>query len=91
MQDKIKGMNYQTSKVMGELFTFIFDGIGDRFKHELKLISQQFPFEPIKYLRPSLRITFQEGISMLRVYFFSPFCLSIINTVFIGSWFRCEI
>jgi hypothetical protein len=28
---------------------------------------------------------------MLRVYFFSPFCLSIINTVFIGSWFRCEI
>ena len=38
-----------------------------RFQHELKIISQQYPFEPIKYLRPSLRITFQEGIAMLRV------------------------
>jgi aspartyl-tRNA synthetase len=54
-------------QVMGELFTFIFDGIRDRFAHELMLISQQFPVEPIKYLRPSLRITFQEGITMLKV------------------------
>ena len=52
---------------MGELFTFIFDGIRDRFQHELVLVSQQYPFEPIQYLRPSLRITFEEGITLLRV------------------------
>ena len=52
---------------MGELFTFIFDGIADRYKHELMLVSQQYPFEPLKYHRPSLRITFQEGIAMLQV------------------------
>jgi hypothetical protein len=63
---------------MGELFNFIFDGINDRYAHELKLISQQFPFEPIKYLRPTLRITFEEGITLLRV--------SITNT-FIYPYF----
>jgi aspartyl-tRNA synthetase len=30
------------------------------------IVSQQYPFEPIKYLRPTLRITFKEGIDMLR-------------------------
>ncbi len=50
---------------MGDLFTHIFDGIAEKYQHELMLISQQFPFEPIKYLRPSLRISFQEGIQML--------------------------
>lgn len=52
---------------MGELFNFIFDGINERYQHELMLISQQYPFEPIEYLRPPLRITFQEGITLLRV------------------------
>ena len=55
---------YEALEVMGDLFTFIFDGISDRFKHELKIISQQYPFEPMQYLRPSLRLTFQEGIAM---------------------------
>ena len=52
---------------MGELFAYIFDGIADRYNHELKVISQQYPFEPLKYLRPGLRITFQEGITLLPV------------------------
>jgi aspartyl/asparaginyl-tRNA synthetase len=52
---------------MGGLFTYIFDGIADKFKHELNLIAQQYPVEPLKYLRPSLRITFEEGIKMLNV------------------------
>lgn len=56
---------YEALEVMGELFNFIFDGINDRFGHELMLIGQQYPFEPIKYLRPPLRITFEEGITLL--------------------------
>lgn len=57
---------YEALEVMGELFNFIFDGINERFQHELMLISQQYPFEPIQYLRPPLRITFEEGITLLR-------------------------
>ena len=53
--------------MMGSLFLHIFDGITDRFAHELQLISQQYPFEPIQTLRPTLRLTFQEGITMLNV------------------------
>ena len=52
---------------MGGLFNYIFDGIADKFKHELNLVAQQYPVEPLKYLRPPLRITFEEGITMLRV------------------------
>jgi aspartyl-tRNA synthetase len=61
-------------QVMGGLFTYIFDGIADKFKHELNLIAQQYPVEPLKYLRPSLRITFEEGIKMLNVSFFFFAC-----------------
>eukprot|EP01039_Chlorochromonas_danica_P002197 gene2197-2397_t len=57
---------YEALEVMGELFNFIFDGIRDRFSHELMLIGQQYPFEPLQYLRPPLRITFEEGITLLR-------------------------
>eukprot|EP01041_Mallomonas_annulata_P002726 gene2726-5372_t len=57
---------YEALDVMSEMFLYIFDGIADKFQHELMLVSQQYPFEPIKLLRPSLRITFQEGIDMLR-------------------------
>lgn len=57
---------YEALMVMGDLFAFIFDGITDRFSHELNLIGQQYPFEPLKFCRPTLRITFQEGITMLR-------------------------
>jgi nondiscriminating aspartyl-tRNA synthetase len=56
---------YEALDVMGELFNFIFDGIFDRFGHELMLIGQQYPVDPIQYLRPPLRITFQEGITLL--------------------------
>jgi hypothetical protein len=71
---------YEALEVMGELFNFIFDGINDRFQHELQLISQQYPFEPIEYLRPPLRITYQEGITMLKVNFvFAFFIYYLIN------------
>jgi aspartyl-tRNA synthetase len=48
------------------LFIFIFDGIADKYKSELEIISQQYPFEPLQYLRPSLRLSFKEGIDLLR-------------------------
>ena len=58
---------YEALDVMGEMFHYMFDGIRDRFHHELVLISQQYPFEPLQYQRPPLRITFAEGIALLKV------------------------
>lgn len=51
---------------MGEMFHYIFDGIADRFHHELQLISQQYPFEPLQYQRPPLRLSYDEGIALLQ-------------------------
>lgn len=56
---------YEALDVMGEMFNHIFDGIYERFQQELATISVQYPFEPIKYLRPPLRISYEEGIAML--------------------------
>ena len=57
---------YEALTLMADLFAFIFDGITERYQQELGIISLQYPFEPIKFLRPALRITFKEGIDLLR-------------------------
>ena len=57
---------YEALDVMSKLFLHIFDGLNDNFRHELMLVSQQYPYEPLQYSRPSLRITFKEGIDLLR-------------------------
>jgi nondiscriminating aspartyl-tRNA synthetase len=57
---------YEALDLMSHLFIYIFDGLNERFCHELQIISQQYPFEPLQYLRPTLRITFKEGIDILK-------------------------
>ena len=57
---------YEALDVMGNMFCYIFDGLTSRFKHELQVISQQYPFEPLRYSRPTLRITFEEGRTLLK-------------------------
>ncbi len=57
---------YEALDLMSGLFIHIFDGLNERFRNELQIISQQYPFEPLQYLRSSLRITFREGIDMLK-------------------------
>ena len=62
----IKEHYYECLDVMGRLFHYIFDGLNERFHRELVTISQQYPYEPLRYTRPPLRITFREGITMLK-------------------------
>ena len=57
---------YEVLDLMGNLFCYIFDKLKEHHHHELTTISQQYPFEPLRYTRPTLRITFEEGITMLR-------------------------
>lgn len=52
--------------VMSDLFIYIFDGLNERCKPELERIREQHPFEDLKYLRPTLKLTFAEGCALLR-------------------------
>jgi len=57
---------YEVLEVLSNMFIHVFDGLNEKFKSELEVISQVYPFEPLKYHRPTFRITFAEGIQLLR-------------------------
>mmetsp|Transcript_44943 Transcript_44943/g.65697 ORF Transcript_44943/g.65697 Transcript_44943/m.65697 type:complete len:576 (+) Transcript_44943:32-1759(+) len=57
---------YEVLEVFSELFIFIFDGLNERYSAELAAVNEQHPFEPLQYSRPSLRLTFAEGIKLLQ-------------------------
>ncbi|KAH9622370.1 hypothetical protein KSS87_018278 [Heliosperma pusillum] len=52
--------------VVDELFVEIFDHLTTNFTEELEAVSRQYPFTPLKYLRKTLRLTFEEGVQMLK-------------------------
>jgi aspartyl-tRNA synthetase len=54
--------------VMSEMFIYIFDGINERCSEELERVREQHPFEDLKYLRPTLKLTYAEGCALLRKY-----------------------
>lgn len=37
-----------------------------RFQTEIQTVSKQFPCEPFKFLEPTLRLEYREGVAMLR-------------------------
>lgn len=52
--------------VFSDLFIHIFDGLNSRCKAELERVREQHPFEDLKYLRPTLKLTYAEGCALLR-------------------------
>ena len=64
---EIKESYREALEVTDEFMVKIFEGIKKNFQHELKIISQQYPFEPMSYnVGPNLRLMYPEGIAMLR-------------------------
>ncbi|KAL5708415.1 aspartate--tRNA ligase [Ranunculus cassubicifolius] len=63
---EIKEHYFEVIDIVDSLFVAIFDGLKERCKKELESIGKQYPFEPLKYLRKSLVLTFQEGVQMLK-------------------------
>ena len=57
---------YEVLDVFSDLFIYIFDGLATKFRKELEAVRAQHPFEDLQYCRPSLRITYAEGIKMLK-------------------------
>ena len=66
MEMAIKEHYFEVLDVLDDLFIHMFDWLNERFSHELKVVAQQHPYEPLKYLRPTLRLEFPEGIKMLQ-------------------------
>merc|ERR1712157_46642 len=57
---------YEILDLFSDLFIYIFDNVAKQCHKELTLISQQYPFEPLKYHNPTLKLTFQEGAALLQ-------------------------
>ena len=53
-------------EVFNDLFIYIFDGLNERCKVEIERVREQFPFKDLKYLRPTLKLTYAEGCALLR-------------------------
>jgi aspartyl-tRNA synthetase len=57
---------HEVLDVLDGLFVSLFDGLAKRWPNELEAVRQQYPFEPLKYKNPSLRLKFPEAVAMLR-------------------------
>mmetsp|Transcript_40951 Transcript_40951/g.97313 ORF Transcript_40951/g.97313 Transcript_40951/m.97313 type:complete len:550 (-) Transcript_40951:119-1768(-) len=66
MEMEIKEHYFEVLDVLDKLFVHMFDGLNERFGEQLKVVAQQYPFEPLQYLRKTLRLTFAEGVQMLQ-------------------------
>ncbi|KAL6491790.1 hypothetical protein OROGR_034155 [Orobanche gracilis] len=52
--------------LVDRLFVEMFDRLNQRCAEELEFINRQYAFENLKYLRKTLRLTFEEGVQMLK-------------------------
>lgn len=63
---EIKEHYFEVMDIVDRLFVAMFDSLNENCKKELEAIERQYPFEPLKYLRKTLRLAFQEGLQMLK-------------------------
>ena len=57
---------YEVLELFSDLFIYIFDNLTTRYAAELEAVNQQHPFEPLQFCRPSLRLSFAEGVKLLQ-------------------------
>uniref|UniRef100_A0A6N2KJS0 aspartate--tRNA ligase n=1 Tax=Salix viminalis TaxID=40686 RepID=A0A6N2KJS0_SALVM len=52
--------------IVDRLFVTMFDHLNTKCSKDLEAVGRQYPFEPLKYLRKTLRLKFEEGVQMLK-------------------------
>ncbi|XP_070175500.1 aspartate--tRNA ligase, cytoplasmic-like isoform X2 [Littorina saxatilis] len=57
---------HEVVDLIGNMFVYIFKGLQTEYAEEIALVHKQFPAEPFKFLEPSLRIDYAEGVALLR-------------------------
>ncbi|XP_051119263.1 aspartate--tRNA ligase 2, cytoplasmic [Andrographis paniculata] len=63
---EIKEHYSEVMDIVDRLFVTMFDNLNETCAKELEAINRQYPFEKLKYLRKTLRLTFEEGVQMLK-------------------------
>ncbi|XP_030466884.1 aspartate--tRNA ligase 2, cytoplasmic-like [Syzygium oleosum] len=63
---EIKKHYCEVMDIVDKLFVTMFDSLNASCKKELEAIGRQYTFEPLKYLRKTLWLTFQEDVQMLK-------------------------
>jgi aspartyl/asparaginyl-tRNA synthetase len=63
---EIKQHYTELTKLLGELFTYIFEQLNNYCKAELNAVQLQYPFQPLQYLKETLVLSFKEAVAMLR-------------------------
>ncbi|XP_026420646.1 aspartate--tRNA ligase 2, cytoplasmic-like [Papaver somniferum] len=66
LEMEIKEHYSEVMDIVDGLFVAMFDSLNEKCKKELEAIGNQYPIEPLKYLRKTLRLTFEEGVQMLK-------------------------
>ncbi|KAL5196864.1 hypothetical protein ABZP36_000376 [Zizania latifolia] len=63
---EIKEHYFEVCDIIDGLFVAIFKHLNENCKKELETINRQYPFEHLKYLEKTLKLTYEEGIQMLK-------------------------
>ena len=66
MEMAFKEHYFEVLDVINEIFVTIFDGLKERYNHELNIVANQYPFELIEYKKELLKLTFHEGVELLK-------------------------
>jgi aspartyl-tRNA synthetase len=57
---------YEALDIFSDLFVYIFKGLNTRYRSEIEVVRQQYPFVDLLFHDPSLRITYTEGLELLK-------------------------
>lgn len=66
MEMAFKFHYHEVLQVIGDMFVTLFRGLQEQCKDEIETINKQYPHEPFQFLDPSLILTYEEGVAMLR-------------------------
>ena len=61
----IKEHYFEVLDLLADLLVYIFQGIETRYKKEIEIIKQQYPFEDFKCKVPVVKLNFKDGVKLL--------------------------
>lgn len=61
----IKYHYHEVLDLIGDVFVRLFKGLEERYSAEIETVRKQYPSEPFKFLDPTLRLEYSEGVRML--------------------------
>ncbi|KAL6574187.1 hypothetical protein OROHE_001091 [Orobanche hederae] len=65
---EIKEHYSEIIEIVDRLFVKMFDTLSANCAKEIEAIKRQYPYQELKYMRTTLRLTFEEGVQMLKIW-----------------------